>query len=99
MKVRSKKTVPHKVYYFFIRLFTMVILEDLAELAEVKYTHDCYLTHPNRSEDTDDTLLDAINLLNLTKFEFKLWVLSKQSWLFLEKGYLELSDFMEEVVI
>jgi len=61
--------------------------------------HDCYLTHPNRSEDTDDMVLDAANQLDMRKKDLLAWLKSDRSWTLLDEAEgadLEVSDFIKE---
>ena len=61
--------------------------------------HNCYLTHPARSEETDDVLLDTANQMELTKRELLKWTLSKKSWKFmdeLEDQEVDVTDFSRE---
>ena len=77
----------------------MIKLSDL-DTIRVSDDQPCYLTHPSRSEESDDALLDAANQLELSKGYVKKWVLSFQSYEFLEQiddiDDIEMSDFYTE---
>jgi len=60
----------------------------------------CYLRHPSRSEELDDTLLDAANQIDLDKKDLRKWVLSSKSADFLDtfSGLeIESIDFLTEL--
>jgi hypothetical protein len=66
------------------------------DLERVQAIHDCYLTHPNRTEDTDDVLLDSANQRELSRTDLIEWVTSKRSWFLLEhEPDPEVSDFID----
>jgi hypothetical protein len=61
---------------------------------------DCYLTHPNRCDDTDDLVLDAANRLDMDRKDFKAWLVSDKAWDFMDSfdGIdMEVSDFTAEL--
>lgn len=67
------------------------------DLNRIKAIHNCYLTHPNRTDDTDDVLLDSVNQLELSRKDLIEWVTSKRSWFLLEnEPDPEVSNFMDE---
>jgi hypothetical protein len=64
---------------------------------KIKTTHNCYLTHPYRNEDTDDVLLDSANQLELSRKDLVGWVISERSWTFIDtEPEPEISDFFDE---
>lgn len=71
---------------------------DIERLRDIE--HDCYLTHPNRNEDTDDMALDAANQLDMGRKDFVAWLTSSKSWAVLDEANdieLDVSDFLKEL--
>jgi hypothetical protein len=66
---------------------------------EHPYDSDCYLSHPARSEDSDDLLIDVANQLGVYKQDLLAWLKSKKSWLFMHsmgKCDIDTTDFLNE---
>lgn len=60
----------------------------------------CYLNHRSRSEELDDTLLDAANQIDLDKKDLRRWVNSSRSADFLNTFHgleIETTDFLTEL--
>jgi len=71
----------------------------LSDLDYQESKADCYLTHPARSEDTDDVLIDVANQFEFTKKDLMVWVKATRSWNFmksLENYEVDISDFVTE---
>lgn len=66
---------------------------------ERTYNSDCYLSHPYRSEDSDDLLIDVANQLEIYKQDLIQWLKSKRSWIFMsntENYDIDTTDFLDE---
>lgn len=72
-----------------------------ADLDHVKDLPDkCYLNHPNRSDDSDDVLLDAANQSEISRKDLLFWTTSLESSLFMDEiediSDIDVSDFRKE---
>jgi hypothetical protein len=58
----------------------------------------CYLTHPQRTDDSDDILIDVANQFDFTKQDLMRWVTSTKSGLFMDQldGCVDTPDFVLE---
>jgi len=70
------------------------------DIDSIEVSHDCYLTHPDRSDDSDDVLLDAANQCDLTKKDLVRWATSARSFCFMDEidniSDIDVSDFRME---
>jgi hypothetical protein len=86
------------LWYTFGKEYTVCLrYSDIDNIKDVH--HDCYLTHPDRSDDTDDMVLDAANQIDMRKKELVSWLKSDRSWNILEEAEgeeLDVSDFIKE---
>lgn len=72
--------------------------QDLEQLT--KRRCEGYLSHENRTEDTDDALLDAANQLDLSLVELTQWIYSEKSTNFMQAWasyHVSPSDFSESL--
>jgi hypothetical protein len=72
----------------------------LSDLDDNKPKSECYLTHPFRSEDTDDVLIDVANQFELSKRDLSVWSTATSSWKFMENlegCEVDLTDFIREL--
>ena len=72
-----------------------------ADLENINAIHECYITHPLRSDDSDDVLLDTANQLEMTKRDLIKWATSKKSYEFMNSieniDEIEVWEFREEL--
>ena len=70
-------------------------LDNIKEIAD-----NCYLNHPERSDDSDDVLLDAANQCEMMRQDLIKWTTSARSFCFMDEieniDDIDVSDFMKE---